>query len=125
MPGKAPMSDRFITDYRKEPLDQVAEVRRMLEADPQNPELMDWLAFVYYSNQMWDQAVQLYEKLITAGYRPATQRLYMGNALYKKGLKVLAINEWRKAIELDDDGSVTKKAQDRITSAQEADMDGF
>jgi len=112
------MSDRFITDYRKEPLDQVAEVRRMLEADPNNPELMDWLAFVYYSNKMWDAAIQLYEKLLAQGYRPPTQRLYLGNALYKKGLRVLALNEWRKAIELDDDGSVTKKARERIASVE-------
>lgn len=111
------MSERFITDYRKEPLDQVAEVRKMLEADPDNPELLDWLAFVYYSNGMWDAAVSIYEKLIKQGYRVPSQRLYLGNALFKKGLKVLALNEWRKAEELDKNGSVARKARDRIQSA--------
>lgn len=114
------MSERFITDYRKEPLDQVAEVRKMLEADPDNPELQDWLAFVYYSNGMWDAAIALYEKLIKQRYRVPSQRLYLGNALYKKGLKVLAINEWRKAEELDKDGNVAKKARERISTAEAA-----
>lgn len=118
------LSDRFITDYRKEPLDQVAEVRKMLEADPDNSELQDWLAFVYYSNGMWDASIRIYEKLIRNGYRTPTQRLYLGNALYKKGLRVLALNEWRKAAELDESGSVARKARERITSVEGEDPDG-
>lgn len=112
------MGDRFITDYRKEPLDQVAEVRKMLEADPDNSELQDWLAFVYYSNGMWDASIRIYEKLIRNGYRVPTQRLYLGNALFKKGLKVLALNEWRKAAELDGNGSVARKARERLSGIE-------
>lgn len=113
------MADRLITEYRKEPLDTVQEVRKMLEADPDNPELMDWLAFVYYSNHMWDAAIQLYERLVKQGYRAATQRLYLGNALYKKGLKTVAIQEWKKCIELDKTGNVAKKAQARLEEASQ------
>jgi tetratricopeptide (TPR) repeat protein len=92
----------------------------MLEADPENSELQDWLAFVYYSNGMWDAAIRVYEKLIRNGYRVPTQRLYLGNALFKKGLRVLALNEWRKAAEIDDHGTIARKAKERILSVEDA-----
>lgn len=109
---------KLITDYRKEPMDSVNEVRKMLEADPENPDLLDWMAFVYYTNDMWDSAISIYRKLLQQGFRPASQRLYLGNSLYKKGLLTAAIAEWEQAATMDPDGTVGKKARARLEDAR-------
>lgn len=114
------VSEKIITEYRKEPMDSVREVLKMLEADPENPELQDWLAFVYYTNEMWDAAVDIYKKLIKQGFRVASQRLYLGNALYKKGLHSAAISEWLRVAELDPTGPLGRKARKRLDEARES-----
>ncbi len=114
------MSSKLITDYRKEPMNSVVEVRRMLEDDPDNPDLLDWLAFVYYTNQMWDEAIEVYKKLLLQGFRVPQQRLYLGNVLYKKGLVSAAISEWQKVTEIEPDGSHGKKAKARLEEARAA-----
>ncbi len=107
-----------ITEYTQGDSEGIEEVKAMLEEDPDNVELQDWLAFMLYSNNLLDEAIELYKKLLAAGHRSDNQHFYLGNAYYKKGLVKLAIEEWKRVIELDPKGKLAEKARFRIERAE-------
>ena len=119
-PERKKGAEGLITDYRNEPQEGLDEVRKMIASDPENLDLQDWLAFMLYSNGEWDEALEVYKRLLAASYRSAHQHLYIGNCYYKKGLRTLAIENWKKAASLDE-GSIGRKAEKRLAKALEED----
>ena len=54
-------------------LEEIAHLETMMKASPQNRELLDWLAFAYYSHEVLDKASDYYGRLVVmcpenAGY---------------------------------------------------------
>ncbi len=107
--------DGQITEYTEGTDSQgIADVEALLAGDPDNPDLQDWLAFLYYTNNRLDQAIELYRKLLAKGHKVDTQYFYLGNAYYKKGLTQLAVEQWRRSLETGPNGPMARKAQARI-----------
>ena len=111
--------DGQITEYTEGSGEGIDEVRLMLEADPENLDLQDWLAFMLYTNNQLDEAIELYKRLLSANHRPENQHFYLGNAYFKKTLVKLAVEEWKRVVELDPDSKMGKKAKVRIEQAQQ------
>ena len=112
--------DGQITEYTEGSGEGIDEVRMMLKNDPDNLDLQDWLAFMLYTNNELDEAIELYKKLLSANHRPENQHFYLGNAYYKKGLTKLAIEEWKRVVELDPESKMGGKAKVRLEQAQAA-----
>jgi len=110
--------DGQITEYTEGSGEGIDEVRMMLKNDPDNVDLQDWLAFMLYTNNELDEAIELYKKLLSANHRPDNQHFYLGNAYYKKGLTKLAVEEWKRVVELDPESKMGKKAKVRLEQAQ-------
>lgn len=106
--------DGQITEYTEGSGEGIPDVEAMLRADPGNVDLQDWLAFLYYTNNRLDEAIELYKKLISASHKPDAQYFYLGNVYYKKGLHQLAIEQWKKSLEISPNGANARKAQARI-----------
>lgn len=110
--------DGQITEYTEGSGEGIEEVRAMLAADPENLDLQDWLAFMLYTNNQLDEAIEIYKKLLGRNHKSETQHYYLGNAYCKKGLVQLAIEEWRRVVEIDAESKLAKKAAVRIEQAQ-------
>jgi len=110
--------DGQITEYTQGSGEGIDDVRLMLQSDPDNVDLLDWLAFMLYTNNTLDEAIELYKRLLGLNHRPDNQHFYLGNAYLKKGLSKLAIQSWKKVIELAPNGKLARKAKVRIEQAQ-------
>lgn len=110
--------DGQITEYTEGSGEGIEEVRAMLSADPENLDLQDWLAFMLYTNNQLDEAIEIYKKLLGQNHKSETQHYYLGNAYCKKGLIQLAIEEWKRVVEIDSESKLAKKAAVRIEQAQ-------
>jgi tetratricopeptide (TPR) repeat protein len=111
--------DGQITEYTEATGEGIDDVEAMYAADPSNPDLMDWLAFLYYTNNRLDEAIGLYRKLLSVGHKPESQYFYLGNAYFRKGLRSLSIEQWKRCVEVAPASSMARKAQARIEETQE------
>lgn len=109
--------DGQITEYTEATGEGIEDVEAMLKIDPENMDLTDWLAFLYYTNNRLDDAIEMYRRLLSNGHKPESQYFYLGNAYFKKGLSQLAIEQWKRCVETDPTSSVARKAQARIEEA--------
>jgi tetratricopeptide (TPR) repeat protein len=80
-------------------------------------DLQDWLAFMLYTNNQLDEAIELYKRLLTSNHRSENQHFYLGNAYFKKGLVKLAVEEWKRVVLLDPESKLGQKAKVRIEQA--------
>ena len=82
----------------KESIEQAEE---MLRNDPENEQVMDWLAFMYYTNDLVEKAIELYVKLITRKQDKPEYYFYLANCYYKSGLFSDAIENWEHVLTMD------------------------
>jgi len=94
-------------------------IKSLLAKDPKDPETQDWLAFTLYSNNLLDEAIEWYTRLITQGSRREEHFFYCGNAFFKKGNKDKALKLWKVSAKLRPDGSIAKKSLLRIQEVQD------
>lgn len=103
-----------LTQYKAGGGEGISEVEAMLEKDPNNLELLDWLAFMYYSNNMLDKALVSYEKALSMDPDNVNQLYYLGSTYFKMGRKEDAVVKWQRVVELKPDSKIARKAQDKI-----------
>lgn len=76
-------------------LDQIAS---LLSQDPDNPDLLEWMAYRLYVRGHLDEAIEAFRDLLARGHRPARQLLYLGKSSFKKGRLEDARNAWRRLV---------------------------
>ncbi len=104
----------LLTQYTSGDGGGVEEMERMLERDPNNLQLLDWLAFMYYSNNDIPKAIQTYSRIIEIEPNNASQHYYLGNCFFKNNQKDKALAEWNTVIALKPNSKYARKAQERI-----------
>ncbi len=133
-PGPAPAQGALVDDgdERQAPVNPVltqytagdgqgvAEIERMLEKDPTNLQLLDWLAFMYYSNNETLKAIETYSRIIAIDGENPSQHYYLANSFYKANRVEDALAHWRRVLQIKPDGKLAKKAQDRIRKVEAA-----
>lgn len=107
--------DGLVTGYSRggDP-DMLEQVRQLVAGMPDNPELIEWYAFLLYTNGKYEEAVGCYERLIACGQARANEFFYLGNALYKSGQLVDAVQAWYIAVQQEPGSKIGKKAAERI-----------
>ncbi len=107
-----------VTTYSEgSPADAAEEIRQLvalLEKSPDNLDIVEWLAFKFYSIGDYARAEQHYQDLIAKGHRPAVQSFYLGNTLYKMEKFREAIAAWERVIALLPGDAKAQKARLRI-----------
>jgi Tfp pilus assembly protein PilF len=106
--------EELLTKYTAGTGEGISEVEKLLVSDPNNVDLLDWLAFMYYSNNDMDKAVETYKRALAIKPNNENQHYYLANAYYKKGLSAEAQNEWSEVIRLKPNSKIAKNAQERI-----------
>lgn len=100
-------------------LDEIERLEALLEDAPENRELLDWLAFAYYSHQMLEKAIETYRRLVEGWPENAGYHYYLGNSLYQVGRVGDARIEWEKVLALDAAGQFRKSVREKIAAAEE------
>jgi tetratricopeptide (TPR) repeat protein len=109
-----------LTQYTSGDGQGIAEMEKMLDKDPNNPQLIDWIAFMYYSNDQPEKAIGWYRQGIGLDPNNASQHYYLANSYYKANRLSEALTHWRKVCELKPDGKLARKAGTRIKKAEAA-----
>ena len=109
-----------LTQYQEGTGEGISEIENKLKDDPNNPDLLDWLAFMYYSNNQLDKAIEIYQRALNLNYENEHQHYYLGNSFYKKGIIDRAIEEWEVVISLKPNSKIAQNAQERINKARQA-----
>lgn len=104
----------LLTQYTAGTGEGIAEVEKLLASDPNNVDLLDWLAFMYYSNNEIDKAIETYKKALAIKPDNENQHYYLGNSYFKKGMYEEAKKEWSEVIRLKPNSKIAKNAQERI-----------
>lgn len=104
----------ILTKYTSGTGEGISEVEKLLEGDPNNVELLDWLAFMYYSNEKIDKAIETYRRALSIKSDNENQHYYLANSYFKKGMMTEAKNSWNEVIRLNPNSKIARKAQERI-----------
>lgn len=118
--GEGASDQAVLTQYTSGDGQGIAEMEKMLEKDPNNPQLIDWIAFMYYSNDQPAKAISWYQRGIGLDPSNASQHYYLANSYYKANRLDEALAHWRKVCELKPEGKLARKANTRIKKAEAA-----
>ena len=113
-PFKDEPDPRLVTQYQEGTGEGIEEIEARLKEDPNNEDLLDWLAFMYYSNGKLEKAIETYQRAINLNYENEHQHYYLGNAYYKLGKNDRAIEEWEVVVQLKPESKLAQNAQERI-----------
>jgi tetratricopeptide (TPR) repeat protein len=100
---------------RKENLEKAEKMAAKLTKDhPNNPYFLDTHAWVLFAAEKYKEARKLIEKVIEGGQASATHHEHYGDILYMLGDKDNAVQQWKKAKELNSTNLlIDKKIADR------------
>jgi len=106
--------EELLTKYTAGTGEDINEVEKLLEGDPNNVDLLDWLAFMYYSNNNIDKAIETYKRALAIKPDNENQHYYLANSYFKKSMMAEAKKEWNEVIRLKPNSKIAKNAQERI-----------
>lgn len=108
--------DLELTAYRNRQVsdDEINSLETLLEASPEDLQILDWVAFAHYCRGGYDRAVELYRRCIDLEPQTASYYYFLGNALYKQSKEREAVEAWEMASSLDRQGPFRKKAEERL-----------
>lgn len=109
-----PDTSGVLTQYKAGDGQGIAEVENMLEKDPENLELLDWLAFMYYSNNKLENALDAYQRALNLDPENVNQMYYLGSTYFKLGNAEQACEYWQKVTSLKPGSKIARKAQEKI-----------
>lgn len=104
-------------DGSSDTLEEISQLKTMLEQNPNNLDIKEWLAFKQYSAGMHDDAELNLRDLIAKNHRPGVQNFYLGNLLAKTGREAEAVQCWKATVALIPHDVKAKKAQARISKS--------
>lgn len=119
-PAATSEEQAVLTQYTSGDGQGVEEMEKMLAKDPNNLQLLDWLAFMYYSNNQTDRAIETYSRIIQIDPSNASQHYYLANSFYKANRIEEALSHWRRVVEIKPDGKLARKADGRIKKVEAA-----
>ncbi|MBI3893081.1 MAG: tetratricopeptide repeat protein [Candidatus Wallbacteria bacterium] len=110
--------DARLTRYDEGSQQTILEIQDMLDKNPNNESLLDWLAFMMYTNEHFADSIHLYKRLLELNPDNATAHYYSANCYFKMGETEKAIQAWRRTMILNPQGKIGRKAAARIDMAR-------
>lgn len=106
--------EELLTKYSSGTGEGINEVEKLLEGDPNNVDLLDWLAFMYYSNDEIDKSIETYKRALDIKPDNENQHYYLANCYFKKDMVAEAKKEWNEVLRLKPNSKIAKNAKERI-----------
>lgn len=92
----------------------LADVEALLENDPNNPEFLDWAAFIHYCNGSFSEAKDYYERVLACGADTPYAFYYIGAIYYRTGQDKEAEQYWKKLLDKFPEHTLANKAKDKL-----------
>ena len=108
------------TKYKKGDGAGIAEVEALLAKDPDNLSVLDWTAFINYSNGNFKRALELYQKLVEKDPGNLHAYYYVGNIYCRTGRYGEAARQWRVLLERFPDHKLAVKAKPKLEKIEAA-----
>ncbi|MEJ2004136.1 MAG: tetratricopeptide repeat protein, partial [Cyclobacteriaceae bacterium] len=100
----------YFLALRKEKLDKAEEMAsRAVDGDPENITFLDTYAWVLFNREKYKEAARVIEKAIKLGNVSAIYYEHYGDILYKLGKVDEAVEQWKKARELNPNSPLIDK----------------
>ncbi len=96
----------------------VQKLRQKAALNPGDRMTCEWLAFALYSNNLLEEAIDYYQKLIDVFEPREEYYFYCANAFYKRGNIARAISMWRVACKMAPDTMIARKSTARADRAE-------
>lgn len=106
--------DGVLSVVQRHSEESLASTGKLLAQDPNNRDLMDWYAFMLYSNDRCHEAVEIYRRLLAKDGTVVEHLYYMGCCLYRLGKLEEAVSSWREAHDRDPGGTYGRKAREKM-----------
>src|SRR5438105_3433792 len=105
-----------LTQYQSKNVseEELSNLEQLLAENPDDIQILDWVAFANYCSGNLDRAIELYRRCVDREPQTASFYYFLGNALYKRGAAEDAIAAWQMAISQDRAGTFRRKAQERL-----------
>lgn len=110
--------DAILTQYSQAPFD-LGELQRMHQANPENLDVLNCIAFRYYTQDELDQALEYYQKILALDAKHPEAHYYVGNVQFRRRKLVAAMMSWKKVIAIDPQSKFAENARERIELALE------
>ena len=91
--------------------EQLEQAEKLIQEEPDNLSLVEWVAFLHYTNQNFKRAIELFSKLVKVDSKNEGHLYYLANSLYKTSQLAMARMYWRKVISTNPDGKFADKAR--------------
>lgn len=93
----------YYLSLREERLERAKEMcATLIKGNPDNPTFLDTYAWVHYKMGNYEEARRVFEKIMDLGVDDGVYFDHYGDTLYQLGLTNEAIEQWKKARELDE-----------------------
>ncbi len=113
------VDEAILTQYMEGDGSGAAEIEAKLAEDPDNVQLLDWAAFMNYTNKQWKKALSQYERLNELGGDTPQSRYYMANCLLQLGRYGEAAAIYEEIVSEDEGGKLGRKAADKLARMRE------
>jgi len=94
----------------------LADVEALLQNDPDNPDFLDWAAFIHYCNGSFPQAQQYYERVLASGTETPYAYYYLGAIYYRTGQDPEAVAYWQQLVTKFPDHTLCRKASEKLAA---------
>lgn len=118
--GLARVTPGSMTDYSVTAPEEITRVETMLRTLPETPHLSEYLAFLYYSAQRFQDAEAIYEALLAQDHAPARQHFHLGNCRLRQGWPAEARAHWTLCLDASPEPGVAERARRRLAELDEA-----
>lgn len=91
-----------------------AMIRKAVSLRPNDGFIVDSLGWVLYRLGRYAEAVDILEQAVALSPADQTINDHLGDAMWRVGRKLEAGFQWQRAVDLDEDPDVTKRARDKL-----------
>ncbi len=114
---------RVFSVHTKHTSETLESTRKLIEKDPRNRDLLDWFAFMLYSNEHFAEAIDIYRRLLEQDASSIEHLYYLGCCLYRTARTEEAVTRWQEAIKRDPMGLYGRKAREKVEQVYERDYE--
>ena len=101
-----------ITNYAQASDDsELAKMEELLARDPESVPLLEWIAFMYYTSESTDRAIELYTKLVTLDSENEAHHYYLANLHQKNSNFPKAVNHWKEVLRINPASKFSEKSE--------------
>ena len=101
-----------ITNYAQaSDASELKKMEELLARDPESVPLLEWIAFMYYTSESTDRAIELYTKLVGLDSENEAHHYYLANLHQKNSNFAKAVRHWKEVLRINPASKFSEKSE--------------